>query len=113
MTYLERLQNTILVLLTWTMTLVTLVATLDVIYTPGQIPNIATCKPADQRTIELFRKHPIDAFDQEKRIYRKKIADLSICRVDQIHRLSRQFAIARRPRRIIMHPAAVLNRRRF
>lgn len=33
MTYLERLQNTILVLLTWTMTLVTFVATLDVIYT--------------------------------------------------------------------------------
>jgi uncharacterized membrane protein (DUF373 family) len=32
MTYLERLQNTILVLLTWTMTLITFVATLDVIY---------------------------------------------------------------------------------
>ncbi|MFA6373140.1 MAG: hypothetical protein WCW68_10980 [Methanothrix sp.] len=36
MTYLERLQNTILVLLTWTMTPVTLVATLDVIYTPAK-----------------------------------------------------------------------------
>ncbi|MCX6674714.1 MAG: phosphate-starvation-inducible PsiE family protein [Methanothrix sp.] len=33
MTYLERFQNTILALLTWTMTLVTFVATLDVIYT--------------------------------------------------------------------------------
>ena len=33
MTYLERFQNAILTLLTWTMTLVTFLATVDVIYT--------------------------------------------------------------------------------
>ena len=33
MTYLDRFQNTILALLTWTLALVTLIATLDVIYT--------------------------------------------------------------------------------
>ncbi|MCX6678147.1 MAG: phosphate-starvation-inducible PsiE family protein [Methanothrix sp.] len=33
MTYLERFQNAILTLLTWTMTLVTFLATMDVIYT--------------------------------------------------------------------------------
>ncbi|MHB8117211.1 MAG: phosphate-starvation-inducible PsiE family protein [Methanothrix sp.] len=51
MTYLERIQNTIMALLTWTMTLVTFVATLDVIHT---LAKYLISPPLSLQTNELL-----------------------------------------------------------
>jgi hypothetical protein len=48
MTYIDRFQNAILALMTRTMALVTLIVTLDVIYSLGTVPVIAPSKPANQ-----------------------------------------------------------------
>ena len=51
MTYLERFQSIILALLTWTMTIVTLLATLDVIYT---LAKYLIFPPLSLQTTELL-----------------------------------------------------------